>query len=119
MSATSFNVAPLDPYAERITTGIAMLGGLLMLPALFLFLSQILLTGIAVTAKEMEAALLRNAGNRKLGRVLWQPDPDIQRIVDGWPKETRSEKAASLGMAVQPDVDSMIREFIEDELTAG
>lgn len=80
---------------------------------------SVLLTGIPVTAGEMEAALHRNAGNRKLGRVIWQHDPDIQRIVDGWPKATRSEKATKLGMEAQPDVDSMIREFIEDELTTG
>src|SRR5215475_11889280 len=49
MPTTSFAVAPLDSYAERITTGIAMLGGLLMLPALFLFLSGFLLSGIAIT----------------------------------------------------------------------
>ncbi len=49
MKPTAFAAAPLDPYAERITTGIALLGGILMLPPLFLFLSQILLAGVAVT----------------------------------------------------------------------
>ncbi|MBK9713623.1 MAG: hypothetical protein IPO81_20335 [Kouleothrix sp.] len=49
MTKTSFNAAPLDPYAERITTGIATLGGLLLLPALFLFLSGFLLDGVAIT----------------------------------------------------------------------
>ena len=44
-----FDVAALDSYAERITTGIAMLGGLITLPALFLYLSGMLLTGVAVT----------------------------------------------------------------------
>lgn len=38
---TDFDVAPLDSYAERITMGIALMGGVLMLPALFWFLSQI------------------------------------------------------------------------------
>lgn len=45
---TPFEAAPLDPYAERITTGIAMVGGVLMLPALFWYLSGILLTGVAI-----------------------------------------------------------------------
>ena len=49
MAATTFDVAQLDSYAERITTGIAMLGGLITLPALFLYLSGMLLTGVAVT----------------------------------------------------------------------
>jgi hypothetical protein len=49
VTQSSFNAARLDPYAERITTGIAMLGGLLLLPALFLFLSGFLLDGMAIT----------------------------------------------------------------------
>jgi hypothetical protein len=49
MATNSFGVAPLDSYAERITTGIAMLGGLMTLPALFLYLSGMLLSGVAVT----------------------------------------------------------------------
>ncbi len=49
MAQTTFDVAALDPYAERITTGIAMLGGVLTLPALFLYLSGMLLSGVAVT----------------------------------------------------------------------
>ncbi len=77
---------------------------------------SVLLTGIRITAGEMEAALHRNAGNRKLGRVIWEHDPAIQKIVDGWPKETRSARAKALGMQAQADVDSLIREFIEDEL---
>lgn len=57
MTTTTFAVAPLDPYAERITTGIAMLGGILMLPALFLYLSRILLAGIAVTGVVVTVAI--------------------------------------------------------------
>lgn len=57
MTTTTFAVAPLDPYAERITTGIAMLGGIMMLPALFLYLSQILLAGIAVTGVVITVAI--------------------------------------------------------------
>lgn len=54
---TSFAAAPLDPYAERITTGLAMLGGLLLLPALFLFLSGFLLDGIAITGMVVTIAV--------------------------------------------------------------
>ncbi len=44
---TSFSAAALDAYAERITSGVATLGGILMLPALFLYLSGLLFEGIA------------------------------------------------------------------------
>ena len=49
MAQTRFDAAPLDSYAEQITSGIAMLGGVLTLPALFLYLSGMLLNGVAVT----------------------------------------------------------------------
>jgi hypothetical protein len=57
ITKTSFETAPLDSYAERITTGIAMLGGLLLLPALFLFLSGFLIDGIAITGVVITVAV--------------------------------------------------------------
>src|SRR5262245_26439104 len=57
MATTSYRAAPLDPYAERITSGIAMLGGVLMLPTLFLYLSGFLLTGVGVTGALITAAV--------------------------------------------------------------
>ncbi|MEN9937474.1 MAG: hypothetical protein RLZZ387_4053 [Chloroflexota bacterium] len=51
-----FDVAPLDSYAERITTGIAMLGGVLMLPTLFLYLSGFLFEGVAPTGALITSA---------------------------------------------------------------
>jgi len=62
MATTSYDVAPLDPYAERITSGIAMLGGVLMLPTLFLYLSGFLLTGVGVTGAVITAAVAPRAG---------------------------------------------------------
>lgn len=50
----TFDAAPLDSYAERITTGVALVGGVLMLPALFSFLSGIqagaVIIGVALAA---------------------------------------------------------------------
>jgi hypothetical protein len=57
MATISYPAAPLDSYAERITSGIAMLGGVLMLPTLFLYLSGFLLTGVGVTGAVVTAAV--------------------------------------------------------------
>jgi len=57
MDTTAYPVARLDPYAEQITSGIAMLGGVLMLPTLFLYLSGFLLTGVGVTGAVITAAV--------------------------------------------------------------
>jgi hypothetical protein len=56
MKPQEFDVAPLDSYAERITSGIALLGGVLMLPTLFLYLSGLLFEGIAPTGALVSSA---------------------------------------------------------------
>ncbi|MCS6842516.1 MAG: PH domain-containing protein [Roseiflexus sp.] len=61
---TSFTAAALDPYAERITSGVATLGGILMLPTLFLYLSGLLSEGIAQTGAVVTVAVA-------LGLAVW------------------------------------------------
>ncbi|MGE0658337.1 MAG: D-erythronate dehydrogenase [Reyranellaceae bacterium] len=77
---------------------------------------SLLLSGIAVTAAEMEAAMRRNAGNRRTGRVLWQPDPQTQAIVDGWPRASRGARADALGFTVDASIDEIVQAFIADDL---
>ncbi len=77
------------------------------------------LPGLSVSAQEMAAAVERHAGNRRLGRILWQPDPEIQRIVDGWPKGTFSERSTALGFAGDRHIDDIVQAFIEDDLDQG
>lgn len=43
-----FDTAPLDSYAERITTGVAYLGGLLTLPLFFAYLSNLRWGGLLI-----------------------------------------------------------------------
>ncbi|EFO79017.1 hypothetical protein OSCT_3093 [Oscillochloris trichoides DG-6] len=45
-----FEVAPLDAYASRITSGLAYLGGVLMLPLLFAYLANLRWAGLIVPA---------------------------------------------------------------------
>lgn len=59
-----FDTAPLDSYAERITTGIAMIGGILMLPVLFWFLSGMAIYSIAVPGIVISVAIA-------LALVVW------------------------------------------------
>lgn len=76
----------------------------------------LLLNGIRVTAAELEAAMKRNAGNRKLGTVSWQHDPAIQKIVDGWPGDIDAARARRLGFETDRDLDEVVRHFIADDL---
>lgn len=56
-SESAFPSAALDPYAQQITNGIAMLGGVLMLPTLFLYLSGLLIAGVALTGALLTVAI--------------------------------------------------------------
>ncbi len=44
----AFPAAPLDPYARRLTSGLAYLGGLLMLPLLFAYLANLRWEGLLI-----------------------------------------------------------------------
>jgi nucleoside-diphosphate-sugar epimerase len=76
----------------------------------------LLLNGINVTAKQLEQAVGRRAGNRKVGKVSWQHDPAIQKICDGWPQGIDSKRARSLGFETDKDLDEVVRNFIADDL---
>ncbi|MFO1079929.1 MAG: D-erythronate dehydrogenase [Reyranellaceae bacterium] len=76
----------------------------------------LLLNGINVTARELEQAIGRHAGNRKVGKVVWQHDPAIQKICDGWPQGIDSRRARDLGFATDHDLDEVVRNFIADDL---
>jgi D-erythronate 2-dehydrogenase len=76
----------------------------------------LLLNGIKVTAKELEQAVGRHAGNRKVGKVTWQHDAGIQAICDGWPQGLSSDRARKLGFEIDKDLDEVVRNFIADDL---
>lgn len=81
----------------------------------------LLLSGIRVTAGEMAAAVERatptlKGANRKIGTIHWTPDAAIQKIVDGWPGATLSERAAALGFTVDSGIDEIVQAFIADDL---
>jgi len=76
----------------------------------------LLLNGIKVTARELEQAVGRHAGNRKVGKVAWQHDSAIQKICDGWPQGIDSARARRLGFEIDKDLDEVVRNFIADDL---
>lgn len=77
---------------------------------------SMVLSGITVSAGEMAAAVERNKGNRKVGTITFQPDPGIQKIVDGWPGGSKGTRAEALGIGTDASIDEIVRHFIEDDL---
>jgi len=76
----------------------------------------LLLNGINVTARELEQAVGRHAGNRTVGKVVWQHDPAIQAICNGWPQGIDSQRSRKLGFEMDKDLDEVVRHFIADDI---
>jgi D-erythronate 2-dehydrogenase len=64
---------------------------------------------LTVTVADMAAALTRVAGPQVSTLIDWVPDPAIARMFATWPARIRADRAARLGLAPDPDFDSIIR----------
>jgi D-erythronate 2-dehydrogenase len=73
--------------------------------------------GLSVTVGEQIAALERVAGKNVVSRIKRVPDQSIISIVDGWPRNFSTDRAARLGFTTaEKTFDDIIRIHIEDEL---
>jgi len=57
----------------------------------------------------MIAALERMGGGEAGALIDWAPDPEVASLVASWPTRARAERAERLGLAADPDFDSIIR----------
>lgn len=70
----------------------------------------VLLTGISVSAGEMWDAVKPKAK----GKVTFAPDPQLQKIMDGAPKSTRSARAAALGLPHSASIQEIVDDYEKD-----
>ena len=71
----------------------------------------------AVAAVEAETAAHRADGRPwSVGRVTFEPDPEIQAIIDSWPPSMRSDRARALGFGGDSSVAAIVRQHVEDEI---
>ena len=82
------------------------------------FNRTVLLPSISVSIGEMAESLRRVGGEEAAARIVWQPDPFIQNIVNGWPGTIDAQRAVALGLKADADMDEIITAFIEDDLPA-
>jgi len=66
------------------------------------------LPALTVTVADMVAALERAAGPSASALIDWTPDPAVERLFANWPARVRADRAARLGLAPDPDIDSVI-----------
>ncbi|MCP4169236.1 MAG: SDR family oxidoreductase [Fuerstiella sp.] len=72
--------------------------------------------GIAVTVGEQIEALRTVAGDDVVGRIRHVTDEKISRMVSGWPRNFRADRATSLGFQADASFEQIIRAHIDDEL---
>lgn len=79
------------------------------------FERALLLTGIPVSARQMWESVRRRGASRALGSVVFEPQPALQRLIDGVPRATRSERAARLGFRANASFDEIVDEYLVAE----
>jgi nucleoside-diphosphate-sugar epimerase len=72
--------------------------------------------GLAVTVGEQIAALRKVAGDKVVARIRREPDPFVEQIVAGWPRNFAPKRALELGFKADASFEAIIRAHIEDEL---
>jgi len=77
---------------------------------------NISMQGVSVTVGEQIEALRRVAGEAAVKRIREDPDPTVQKIVEGWPRNFDPKRALELGFRADSSFDEIIRIHIEDEL---
>lgn len=107
--AHSFSAAPLDRYAIRVTVGVAYLGGLLMLPLLFAYLSNLRWGGLLIPsalALPLAIFLLLAYAFQPVSYVL---EPDALTIRRRWARNLRVPYDQISGVSVAATLADMPR----------
>ena len=73
------------------------------------------LPGVSCTVAEQIEALRRAAGQSAVELIVPQPDRDIMKIVDTWPKAFDPQLALSLGFSAEQSFDQIIEIYLTDD----
>ena len=74
------------------------------------------LPGGSVTVRKMVEALGEIAGPEAVGRIRWEGDAEVQRIVGGGPAGGDVRRAEALGFSGDAGFKQIVRTFIADDL---
>jgi nucleoside-diphosphate-sugar epimerase len=72
--------------------------------------------GLAVTVGEQIEALRKVGGEKVVKRIRREPDPFIQKIVAGWPRNFDAKRATALGFRAEATFEEILKVHIDDEL---
>jgi D-erythronate 2-dehydrogenase len=71
--------------------------------------------GLSATVAEQIASLERIGGPDVVRLIRREPDPEIERIVAGWPRRFAADRALALGFAADTSFDEIIQVHLEDD----
>ena len=71
---------------------------------------------ISLTLGEMVETLQRIYGDRPLGKITWDIDQNLQKLVDSWPRHLNSHRANALGIRGDDTFEDIIRAYENDHL---
>ncbi len=74
------------------------------------------LPGVSCTVEEQIEALRDIAGNDAVSLIRSAPDPVIEKIVAGWPRDFDPERAISLGFEADANFHEIIQTYIADDM---
>ena len=72
------------------------------------------LPALTVSVGAMVEALRSVAGEQVAARIVYESDANIERIVGSWPAGMTSARALALGLAADPDFETIVRGYMED-----
>jgi D-erythronate 2-dehydrogenase len=117
-------VCPVDPRLEAALTSPARaVAGLLCAAtapdAAWGGRTAVNLPALTVSVADMVGALERAAGPEAVALIDWLPDPLIAGMMAGWPARVHVGRAGRLGLAPDPDFDSVIQMHLAETRVAG
>lgn len=80
------------------------------------FRRGVMMNGISPSIGDMVTALREITGDKVADRISWEPDDQIQWMVDSWPWFADGVRGRELGFQPDDSIDEVIQSFIDDEL---
>lgn len=72
------------------------------------------LPALTTSPAQMAAALSAVAGAQVAALIDWVPDNSIAAIVTRWPSHMNAQRASRLGLAADPDFESIVRDYVRE-----
>ncbi len=72
--------------------------------------------GLSATVGEEIEALRQVAGDAAVKLIRREPDPTVDKIVEGWPRDFDTKRAQDLGFKSETSFADIVRAHIDDEL---